>query len=64
MIQPIAGEYLRRAGVGPLVRPTRNQAEIALLPPYGDPEVSLLGEFGTYFVVGAAAIAIAERLTE
>jgi hypothetical protein len=48
-------ERLRRAGVAPLVRPTRNQAEVELLPPYGDPEVSLAGELGTYLVVGAAA---------
>lgn len=44
---------LQRVGVGPLVRPTRNQAEVTLLPPYGDPEVSLAGELGTYLVVGA-----------
>lgn len=45
----------------PLVRPTRNQAEVDLLPPYGDPEVHLLGELGTYFVVGAAATALLRR---
>lgn len=44
---------LRRAGLAPLVRPTRSQAEVELLPPYGDPEVSLAGELGTYLVVGA-----------
>lgn len=46
---------LRRAGVAPLVRPTRSQAEIDLLPPYGDPEVSLSGELGTYLALGGAA---------
>lgn len=46
-------ESLRRVGLAPLVRPTRNQAEVELLPPYGDPEVTLVGELGTYFVVGA-----------
>lgn len=51
--QPAA--VLRRVGLGPLVRPTRNQAEVDFLPPYGDPEVSLGGELATYAVVGAAA---------
>lgn len=46
---------LRRVGLAPLVRPTRNQAEVSLLPPYGDPEVSLTGELGTYLLLGAAA---------
>lgn len=46
---------LRRVGLAPLVRPTRNEAEVALLPPYGDPEVSLTGELGTYLLLGAAA---------
>lgn len=42
-------------GVGPLVRPSRSQAEIDLLPPYGDPEVTLTGELGTYLALGGAA---------
>lgn len=46
---------LRRVGLAPLVRPTRNDAEVALLPPYGDPEVSLTGELATYLVIGGAA---------
>lgn len=44
-----------RGPIGPLVRPTRSQAEVDLLPPYGDPEVSLRGELGTYLTLGAAA---------
>lgn len=48
--------------VRPLVRPTRNQAEIELLPPYGDPEVNLVGELGTYVALGAAATVILRRL--
>lgn len=43
------------SGVGPLVRPSRSQAEIDLLPPYGDPEVTLTGELGTYLALGGAA---------
>lgn len=53
---------LRRIGLAPLVRPTRNQAEVELLPPYGDPEVSLIGELGTYLVVGAVAALVYRRL--
>lgn len=46
---------LRRDGLRPFVRPTRNQAEVELLPPYGDPEVALAGELGTYLLLGAIA---------
>lgn len=49
-------------GVGPLVRPTRSQAEVDLLPPYGDPEVTLRGELGTVLVVGAVAALLYRRL--
>lgn len=57
--QPMTTDGSEReiASPRPLVRPTRNQAEIDFLPPYGDPEVSIVGEFGTYFVVGAALTA-------
>ena len=41
------------ARIRPLVRPARTQAEIDLLPPYGDPEVHLLCELGTYILVGS-----------
>lgn len=51
---------LRRVGLAPLVRPTRNQAEVELLPPYGDPEVTLVGELTTYLAVGAL-VALAYR---
>lgn len=49
--------------VGPLVRPTRNQAEIEALPPYGDPEVHVLGEFATYVVAGAVATELLDRVS-
>jgi len=48
--------------VRPLVRPTRAQIEIDLLPPYGDPEVHLLGELATYALVGATLNAVFEYL--
>lgn len=57
-------EPLRRFGVAPLVRPTRNQAEVELLPPYGDPEVTLVGELGTYLVVGAVIALLYRRFRD
>lgn len=48
--------------IRPLVRPTRSQTEIDLLPPFGDPEVYLLGEVTTYLLVCAAVNAVLERL--
>lgn len=64
MVRTTTESYLRRAGVLPLVRPTRNQAEVEYLPPYGDPEVSIPGEFGTYLLVGGGAVAVGERLVD
>ena len=48
----------------PLVRPTYNQLEVALLPPFGDPEVYVLSELGTYVVAGLALNGILELLHE
>lgn len=48
----------------PLVRPTYNQFEVTMLPPYGDPEVHLPGELGTYVVAGLVVNAVAELLDE
>lgn len=36
--------------VRPLVRPAYNQFEVVALPPWGDPEVHVPSEVGTYFV--------------
>lgn len=49
-------QLLRRTGVTPLIRSTRNQLEIDFLPPYGDPEVSIPGEFATYLAFGAVTV--------
>ena len=57
-----AEELLRRSEVTPLVRSTRNQLEIDYLPPYGDPEVNLLGEFTTYLVVSAVVVELLDRI--
>lgn len=53
---------LRETGVMPLVRATRSQLEVDLLPPYGDPEVSIPGEFATYVVVSGLAVELVDRL--
>lgn len=52
---------LRRAGLTPLVRSSRTQAEIDYLPPYGDPEVSIPGEIATYVALGAVTVEMVER---
>lgn len=58
----LEGEHLPIEDVTPLVRPTRNQAEIDYLPPYGDPEVSIPGEFCTYLAVGFVLAKVLDRL--
>ena len=52
---------LRRIGLAPLVRPTRNQAEVELLPPYGDPEVRFFGELTTFVLVATIAVLLYRR---
>jgi len=52
MNEPVASAYRKLADARPLVRPTYNEFEVALLPPYGDPEVHVPSEVGTYFVTG------------
>lgn len=54
--------FLRHRGVTPLVRSSRNQAEIDCLPPYGDPEVSIPGEVATYAALGVAAVEVLDRV--
>jgi hypothetical protein len=54
-------EPLRRIGLAPLVRPTRNQAEVELLPPYGDPEVRFFGELTTFMLVVTIAVLLYRR---
>jgi len=48
----------------PLVRPTDSQLEVDLLPPFGDPEVHLVGEAGVYVTAGLlvnAAVELVDR---
>lgn len=49
---PLGSVSRRLADARPLVRPTYNQFEVTFLPPYGDPEVHVPSEVGTYFVTG------------
>lgn len=53
---------LNPAETTPLVRATRAEHEVACLPPYGDPEVSIPGEVATYVVVGGLAAEALARL--
>lgn len=62
MASPVTAAYRRLAEIRPLVRPTYNQFEISLLPPYGDPEVNVAGEVGTYVAVVLFVSSLSERL--
>jgi len=64
MAPPTLLDRIARSRVTPLVRASRNQIEIDLLPPYGDPEVSLPGEFATYVVLGGLLVEFAEQARE
>lgn len=63
MLRPVVEAYRQFDAARPLVRPTYNQFEVALLPPYGDPEVNIPGEVGTYVAIGVLADAVTEWLT-
>lgn len=62
MYRTVVKAYQRLADAGPFVRPTYNQLEIALLPPYGDPEVHIPSEVGTYVAAGVLINSVAELL--
>lgn len=62
MRDSVTGAILGVRDVMPLVRATRNQLEVDYLPPYGDPEVSIPGELFTYLTLGAATVALLDRL--
>jgi len=64
MLGPVAKAYQQFDDARPLVRPTYNQLEVTLLPPYGDPEVHIPSEVGTYVVAGLLANAIVELLSD
>lgn len=62
MLRPAVAAYQQLDDVRPLVRPTYDQLEVTFLPPYGDPEVHLVGELGTYIVAGLCINAVTELL--
>lgn len=64
MREIVTGAHRRLADGGPFVRPTYNQLEVRLLPPYGDPEVHVPSEVGTYFVTGLVVNALYEFLQD
>lgn len=62
MLDSVVRAYHQFDAARPLVRPTYNQFEVSLLPPYGDPEVHIPGEVGTYLAAGILVNAVTERL--
>jgi hypothetical protein len=64
MHRSVAKAYQRIDDARPLVRPTYNQFEVTLLPPYGDPEVHIPGEVGTYVAAGILVNSLIERMQE
>lgn len=64
MLGHVAKAYQQFNDARPFVRPTYNQLEVTVLPPYGDPEVHIPGEVGTYIVAGVFVNAVVERLSE
>lgn len=64
MLRTVVAAYDQLDAARPLVRPTYHQFEVAFLPPYGDPEVYLPGEIGTYLVAGLFLSAVTELLHE
>lgn len=62
MYRPVVSAYQRLTDARPLVRPTYNQLEVMLLPPYGDPEVHIPSEIGTYVAAAWLVNSIAELL--
>jgi hypothetical protein len=62
MLRSVDAAYQQLDDLRPLVRPTYNQFEVKFVPPYGDPEVYLLGELGTYVAAGLFVNAITELL--
>lgn len=60
----VTSAYRWLADTHPFVRPTYNQFEVALLPPYGDPEVHVPSEVGMYFLTGLVVTALINFLQD
>lgn len=59
---PVSEVRRRLEAARPLVRPAHNQFEERFLPPYGDPEVYVPGEMGTYVLTGVGATLLTDFL--
>jgi hypothetical protein len=59
---PVARVAKRLEEARPLVRPTYNQLEVGYLPPFGDPEVHVPSEVGTYFLTGLVVNVLVQSL--
>jgi hypothetical protein len=64
MLRPVIKAYEHFEGARPFVRPTYNDLEVRLLPPFGDPEVHVPGEIGTYLAAYIVLDAVTERLQD
>lgn len=64
MLGHVAKGYQRFDEARPFVRPTYSQTEVTVLPPYGDPEVHIPSEIGTYFIAGVLISAVLEELNK
>ena len=64
MFDTVGRTYRRLDDLRPLVRPTYSEFEVRFLPPFGDPEVHVLGEVGTYLAAGLVVNALAESLQD
>jgi hypothetical protein len=64
MIDVVARAYQRVEAARPLVRPTYNDFEVRLLPPFGDPEVHIPGALGTCLAAGVVITALTEQLSD
>ena len=62
MLGSVDAAYQQLNDLRPLIRPAYNEFEVEFVPPYGDPEVHLLGELGTYVAAGLFVSAITELL--
>ena len=62
MYRPVVKAYQQLIDARPLVRPTYNQLEIMVLPPYGDPEVHIPSEVGTYVAAALLINSVAELI--
>jgi len=63
MLDQVATAYQRLANARPFVRPTYSQLEVTALPPYGDPEVHVPSEIGTYLVASVLVNVVLEQLS-